>query len=59
MLLLQGGGLTAHHGGVYEGAAAAGSVPDAVVGIPIVATDAALIPQAAVRPLQRVRVFEP
>ena len=44
ILLLQGGGaLGAYHGGVYEGAAAAGFAPDWVVGISIGAINAALI----------------
>jgi NTE family protein len=44
VLLLQGGGaLGAYHGGVYDGAAAAGFAPDWVVGISIGAINAALI----------------
>jgi NTE family protein len=44
ILLLQGGGaLGAYHGGVYEGIAAVGFVPDWVVGISIGAINAALI----------------
>ena len=44
ILLLQGGGaLGAYHGGVYDGIAAVGFVPDWVVGISIGAINAALI----------------
>jgi NTE family protein len=44
ILLLQGGGaLGSYHGGVYEGIAAVGFVPDWVVGISIGAINAALI----------------
>ena len=44
ILLLQGGGaLGAYHGGVYEGIAAVGFVPDWVVGISIGAINAAII----------------
>ncbi len=53
VLLLQGGGaLGAYHAGVYEGLAAAGFMPDWVVGISIGAINAALI--AGNRPEDRI-----
>ena len=59
ILLLQGGGaMGAYHGGVYEGIAAVGFVPDWVVGISIGAINAALIVgNPPERRVERLREF--